>query len=447
MKKAQIVAAALTGVVAISALTGCSTSANSSGPTTIKVGLWGAATDFATITPVIKKFEKAYPNIHVQVVTGDCGISWAACKTLIAAGSMPDVFVPHISIYKEAVNAGVLADLSPYMKKDNISASDFSPSSIMDALKTKTGQIDGLPMGFNVQSLYYNKSMFDAANLSYPDPSGNYTWQDVANWSKELTIDDNGKHSGDPGFDAQHVKQYGFYSTTDYGIIQGWGPIVSAYGAGVLTGAAGTGCSLDSQGSIQAFQLLQDMMYKDHSMITPALNQEQPGYLRWVQGHVAMQQGSNEQVGDVQQMNPTLKYDMAALPKGPAGNATLVQEHDWAAYSKSQHLDADWTFIKYMTTVGSVDKQMDLIPAYKNTYSGAAFLKSPGEPAHLKEAQIDPLSWPLAKVLVDPQGVFDEVFSQDGVSPAITKIIEDKAPASQALAGTCTAVNKILAAK
>lgn len=448
IKKSRAAAAVAGVAVAAAMLTGCSAGGSSAnGVTTITVGLWGSADDVATITPVIAKFEKANPKIKVKVQTGDCGIVWAACKTLIAGGGMPDVFVPHISVYREAVNNGVLADLTSYMKKDDIKASDFSPASIVNALKANGGKIYGLPMGFNVQSLYFNKSMFNAAHIAYPDPSGNYTWDDVAKWSKELTIDDNGKHSGEAGFDPKHIKQYGFFSNTALGIIQGWGPIATAYGAGVLTGSNGEGCTLNSTGGAAAFQLTQDMMYKDHSMITPSLQQEQPGYLRWINGHVAMQQGSNEQVGFVAKMNPTLQYDMAALPKGPAGNATLVQEHDWAAYSKSTHLDADWTFIKYMTTTAATSGQMGLVPSYKAAYNGPAFLQAKGEPAHLKQAQIDPLSWPGAKVLVDPAGIFDEVFSQDGVSPAITNVIEDKAPAATALAGTCTAVSKIVSSK
>ena len=75
-------------------------------------------------------------------------------------------------------------------------------------------------------------------------------------------------------------------------------------------------------------------LYAADVPLAQQLQQEEPGFTRWVRGQVAMQQGSHEQVLAVQDQNPELAYDMAALPEGPAGNATLFQIHTWAMYEE-----------------------------------------------------------------------------------------------------------------
>jgi len=406
------------------------------GSATVRVMLWGNDADISSIKDAAAGFATAHPGIAIEWESGDCGVDYAACKTLVAGGNVPDVFVMGSWNYFEAAQDGVTADLTPYLEDSGTTTDDFTPS-IIDALTSPSdGKLYGLPMGYNIQSLFYNKDLFDAAGLEYPPVDGSYTYDDLREWSAKLTLDSAGNDASAPGFDPNAITQYGYFNFAAAPIEPGYAPVLAAFGGGILGGDARDTCTADSEGTIEGFQWLQDVMWTDHSAITPQLQQEEPGYARWVRGQVAMQQGSHEQVLAVQQQNPDMNYGIAALPAGPVGNATLAQSHVWVMSEASQQKDAAWEFLHYMATEGA-GKQMGLIPAYRDVAEGEAFAQADGEPEGLVEAQIEPASWELTFMNVDPSIVWSAVSSQDGVAPAIEDIIMNRATAAEALDGIC----------
>lgn len=434
--KRLVAATAAAGLLLVTA--GCSPSPSEpdTDGATVRVMLWGNDADLSSIQDAAAGFIEANPDIEVKFETGDCAVDYAACKTLVAGGNMPDVFVTGSWNYFEAANDGVLADLTPYFEEGDVSREDFTPA-VIDALTSpEDDKVYALPMGYNVQSLFYNKDMFAAAGLEEPPADGSYSYDDLREWSALLTLDANGKNARDAAFDPENIVQYGYFNFAAAPIEPGYAPVLKAFGGGILDGEMRNECTADSPGTIEGFQWLQDLMWQDHSAITPQLQQEEPGYTRWVRGQVAMQQGSHEQVAAVQQQNPELNYDMAALPEGPEGNATLFQIHTWAMYEGSEVKDSAWEFLKYMATEGS-GKQMGLIPAYQDVALGPDFAEAEGEPSNLVAAQLDPAGWPLAFTNTDPSSVWSAVASQDGIGPALEDIITNRKTAADALAGIC----------
>lgn len=403
---------------------------------TVRVMLWGNDQDITSIKEAAKGFETARPEITISWETGDCGVDYATCKTLVAGGTLPDAFVMGTWSYFDAVRDGVIADVTPYLEESGTSKDDFTPS-VINALTSSDGGLYGLPMGYNVQSLFYNKDMFDAAGLQYPPADGSYTYDDLREWAAKLTLDVSGNNATEAGFDPDQIEQWGYFNFAALPIPQGYMPVLAAFGGGILGGEQRNECTADSDGTIAGFQWLQDLMWTDHSAITPQLQQEESGNARWVRGQVAMQQGSHEQVVAVQSQNPDLNYGIAALPKGPAGNATLTQSHIWSIANQSEVKDAAWEFIHYMSTEGA-GKQMGLIPAYKDLAEGDDFATAPNEPADLVAAQITPAAWPLTVTNTDPSGVWSIVSSQDGIAPALEDIFLNRKSASDALSGICS---------
>ena len=414
----------------------------------LRVMLWGNDADITSIKDAAAGFIEANPDIDVKFETGDCGVDYAACKTLVAGRNMPDVFVMGSWNYFQAASDGILQDLDGYFEENDLDLDAFTPSVIGALESPADGKTYGLPMGFNVQSLFYNKAMFEAAGLDEPPADGSYTYDDLRDWSKKLALDGNGNNAESPDFDPDDIVQYGYFNfaAATPAIEPGYGPVLAAYGGGLISGPQRNECVADSEGTIEAFQLLQDMMWKDHSAITPQLQQEESGPSRWVRGQVAMQQGSHEQVIAVQQQNPDLEYDMAALPAGSAGNASMMQIHVWSMYKESENKDAAYDFLQYMGTEGS-GKQMGLIPAWDDRAYGPDFAEAPGEPSNLVAAQLDPAGWDLTFTNTDPSSVWAAVTSQDGVAPAIDDITNNRASAKDALDGICAStVDPILEA-
>lgn len=419
-------------------LSGCAGGGSDVPDNTIRVAIWGVNSDIESIKQAAEGFLEANPEIDVKFEVGDCGPDYAACKKLIAGRNMPDVLVAGSWNYFDMVRDGILVDLGPALEDAGASADDFTPT-VIDALRAADGTLYGLPMGYNSQSLFYNKDMFAAAGLPEPPADGSYTYEDLREWAKLLTLDANGNSAASADFDPENITQWGYYNRIALASEPGFGPVLAAWGGGVLAGQDRDECIIDTPESIAAFQYLQDLMWADHSTITPQLEQEEPGYLRWVRGQVAMQQGSHEQVNIVAEQNPELNYDMAALPAGPEGNATLLQIHIWAVYSGSAKQDIATQFAAYMATEGS-GKQMGLIPAYQDRALGEDFALAPGEPSNVVAAQIEPASWPLTYVNVDPSNLWALVSGQDGFGPAMEDLITDRASAQDAFGGLCADV-------
>lgn len=408
----------------------------------LRITIWGAQTDFTTLRAGINSYEKAFPQVKVTVQQGGdvCGVDAAACKPLIVSGTMPDVFVPGIWDYNGMVDSGIPEDLTPYLARDKINLGDFNGTVITNLRALKDKHLYGLPMGYNMQGFYYNKTMFDKAGLAYPDPTGNYTWNDVRAWAKKLTIDGNGNTAASPHFNPKNIKQWGF--TIIPSINAQTEALLLSFGGSSMKYPGFQRSNLENPNTIKAWQFIQDMMYKDHTTVTPAIDQEQFGYLRWVTGHVAMQVGSHEQVTDVQAQNPSMKYDYVALPKGPAGNASCLQIHIWSVYSKSPNKELAWHMVKYLSTVAA-GKFMGLIPAYTPKLK-ADFLNAPGEPQHLYDAQILPSRWEKTMIPTFDNQKNAEITGQDGFGPAITDILGNKKTAAEALKGIDAKVNAIM---
>lgn len=432
-KKPALTASALIAGAAM-LLAGCGAGGEVS-ENTLRVAVWGVNSDIDSIKEAAKGFQEQHPDVELKFEVGDCGPDYAACKQLIAGKNMADVVVAGSWNYFDMVRDGVLTDLTPSLENAGVDTADFTPT-VIESLRSDDGDLYGLPMGYNTQSLFYNEDMFAAAGLEEPPADGSYTYEDLREWSKKLTLDENGNNADSPVFDPDKIAQWGYYNRVALSNEPGYGPVLAAWGGGVLAGDERNECSIDSTESIAAFQYLQDLMWTDHSTITPQLEQEEPGYLRWVKGQVAMQQGSHEQVNIVAEQNPDLNYDMAALPSGPAGNASLLQIHIWGVYSGSAKQDIASEFAIYMATEGS-GTQMGLIPAYQDRALGDDFALAPGEPTNVIAAQIDPASWPLTFVNVDPSNLWASISSQDGFAPALEDLISDRKPAEEAFGGLC----------
>jgi multiple sugar transport system substrate-binding protein len=421
------------------------------GEGSLDVIVWGNAQDVDSQTNAVNLYVEQFPQVKVTVTAGDCGVNFPACKTLIAGGTMADIIVPGIWNYNAMVDAGVLEGIESYIEADGLSLSDFNDKSI-DSLKALSDQkLYGLPMGYNCQSLYFNQDMFDAAGLAYPDPTGNYTWEDVRAWSLKLTLDENGNAADSPNFNGDKVVQWGLWTGAVGASMPNSDHILLSFGGSYMNLPDRQTCNLEHPDSIAAWQFIQDMIYVDKTVPGPDANQEQAGFLRWVTGQVAMQTGSHEQVGLVAEQNPEMRFDMAALPKGKAGNATNVQYHIWSIYKESENKDNAWHLIRWLATDGSVMGKpegdaplMSLIPAYGNLAEGSAFLGKPGEPEHLKEAQLDPTAWELCVYPTAYNQKTDDITGQDGWGPALDDIINNRKPAAQALAGINAKIDEIM---
>lgn len=137
-----------------------------------------------TLESLIDVFEAENPDIQINYTTADFGSYFTKLQTDFAAGNPPDVFELNYENFVTFAARDTLLDVGPYVAaSENIGGDTFYPAAL-DAFAYDGTQY-GLPITFSTVMLFYNKDMFDAAGLDYPDES--WTWDDVIAAAQALT--------------------------------------------------------------------------------------------------------------------------------------------------------------------------------------------------------------------------------------------------------------------
>jgi multiple sugar transport system substrate-binding protein len=229
-----------------------------------------------------------------------------------------------------------------------------------------------------VIALFYNKDLFDKANVPYPDDT--WDWEKLVAVAKQLTLDTNKDGKTD---------QWGLYTeTTD--MENYWSSLVWQNGGDILA-PDGKSIMLDQPAAAGGIQFLQDLIWKDKIVPEPALFAETGDAFE--QGKAAMEANGSWQIATDEAAG--LKFSIAPLPKGPAGQATSVNPTGAVVYKNSKSPDAAWAFVKYLASPAAQQKIMALkasLPANKevlagpfsSSFDGAAVLAQSLTYAHLK---------------------------------------------------------------
>jgi multiple sugar transport system substrate-binding protein len=150
----------------------------------------------ASIRAGLEGFRKTHPNVTVKYVTAPFAQHHAKLKTMMAAGTAPDVFYLNPDYQRDFIENKQLLDISEFFPK-YWDINDFIPSS-REKIQVETGgktHIYGVDVCTVGPVLYYNKDVFDAAHVPYPptDPAQQWTWDQFVGYMKQLTKVVNGK--------------------------------------------------------------------------------------------------------------------------------------------------------------------------------------------------------------------------------------------------------------
>ncbi|MBN1898085.1 MAG: extracellular solute-binding protein, partial [Spirochaetes bacterium] len=154
----------------------------------IRFSTWGGAIEMNVWQATINRFEEKNPDIKITLEMLSGGYQ-DKLQAMLASETAPDVFyVDHSSMFFRFVSDKVLLNLDPLIKSDkNMDLNDFFPGAL-DMFRVN-GHLYAFPKDLHTFALYYNKDIFDEADLDYPDES--WDWNTFIRASKKLTIDKN----------------------------------------------------------------------------------------------------------------------------------------------------------------------------------------------------------------------------------------------------------------
>lgn len=206
----------------------------------------GTGTDAAQIdvqNALVEKFNASQNEIELKInIAANNTAAYDALATLIAAGDAPDIVGP-VGFSGANSFPGAWADLTSLVEAANYDLTQF-PESLVNLYKTDEGLI-GIPFATFPSLIFFNKDLFDEAELAYPPTEfgqpyvaadgteSEWNWDTLALLAKELTVDSNGLVSGEEGFDPTSIVQYGF--THQWGTLRA---DLSVFGGGAFYDAA-----------------------------------------------------------------------------------------------------------------------------------------------------------------------------------------------------------------
>ncbi|WP_222106150.1 extracellular solute-binding protein [Catellatospora sichuanensis] len=252
MRRRQLLA--LGGLTAFAAA--CGDGESSADEVQLQFMYWGSTFEQKAVEKMLQAYEKANSGTKVKPLFTPDEYD-VKLNTLVASGSVPDVgYIPMAMSYRLA-EQGKLVNLHPYLDKYPQLKGYLSDAYLWYG----KDQLHGVATANEIELLWYSKSAIAAAGIAAPPAlaASAWTWDDLVQNAYKLTIDQNGRHPDESGFDPKQVRQFGISSSITYAAA--WYGFLRSNGAD-FADTAGTKCLLDAPEAIEVFQNLQDLIYK-----------------------------------------------------------------------------------------------------------------------------------------------------------------------------------------
>lgn len=276
---------------------------------------------------------------------------------LLAGGSPPDIVMP-VGLYGISlfVDQNVWLDLAPFMQRDGVSLDAFDPvtreaTHVPNYYGSNSSTVVGLPVGVHDHALAYNADLFAKAGVPEPPAS----WHDDS-WSldgkfletaKALTVDGNGKHPDDSGFDAGNIVRFGVGHFFREAVYYDFG--------GHLYDPHSRKAQFDTEGSIAGIQFAADLVNRYHVQPSQTQvaalgagaekgNEEQ---FAWRNGKLAMIDMCSCDIRSPFGTDVPFAWKAAAMPRGPARRFCFLNLDVGAIVARSGNHDLAWEVLKY----------------------------------------------------------------------------------------------------
>ena len=291
-------------------------------------------------------FMKHNPDCKVTVETVPWDEYWTKLQAAAQGGNMPDIVVMHPDEVKNYAEGGMLMDLSDVLAGDVANASNF-PQYVVDDFKVDEAYY-GIPKDIGTLGLYYNKDLFDAANVEYP--TADWTWDDMMSAAEKLTDKEKGIYGIAAANDGQN-----FY----------WN-LVWQNGGEVFDEEKNL-CTFDSPEAIEAMKYAVSFIEKGYSPNSADLANLSPDEY-FESGKVAMNFGGSWMLTEYLNVD-TLNFGVAELPTGKE-KGVICSGMAFSVAANTKNPEAAKKLVEYLGSEEGQTLQAEsgvAIPAFNGT--------------------------------------------------------------------------------
>jgi multiple sugar transport system substrate-binding protein len=325
----------LLALIAAAALAGCSDSSEptSSEPVTLSYQDWRTDWFPPMAREMLSRFYAFNPNIIVFYTPDPDDLAETMLEEM-RAGTAPDVMQGCCTFFPIWAQGGHLLDLRPFIERDldDEVLSDWDRAQY-EALATPDGVQYGVPKFHGALGLYYNKDLFDAQGIPYPDDS----------WSQDEYLDAMRRLTQDSDDDGA-TDIWGGMIDVSWDRVQ---THVNAWGGNIVDPANPNSCALDEAPALAAVEWLRARMWDDKVMATLLDVQSLSTRDAFIEGKVATVEDGSWALKDILDKAP-FRVGVAPLPAGPAGRVTLATTDGFGIYAGTQHPEEAWQLLKFL---------------------------------------------------------------------------------------------------
>ncbi len=395
-------------------------------PVTITWAFWGSPEEKVSHEIVANAFMAEHPEIKVELWNQPWDDYFTKIQTLWASGdskAIPDV--AFLWPTPQYAAQDVLENLEPFIQNAGYNLDDYWPG-LLESAKYQ-GSVYGFPRDIEVNVLYYNKDLFDAAGVAYPDET--WTWNDLLAAAEKLTVKD---ASG---------------STTQYALAMEGGKYakwINQNGGAILDDYVNPSkCMMNDSKSVEAITFFADLMNNGYAMRDADLSQAGGDAAVFASDQAAMIIQNTSRVSAFNQAGKNYDVALVPIPEGgkrwnAAGGAA------WVMSSGSDNKDAAWTFLEWLQSTDGGEKlyteRGEIFPALQSTANSPAFMTD--QPPANKDAIIAEAT----ASGVGGFGYFPEwgELEQSIILPTLGRIWAGEGSPEEALPELCQQMNQFL---
>jgi multiple sugar transport system substrate-binding protein len=280
-------------------------------------------------------FTERHPNIKISAENTTFADYLTKYTTQAAGGSLPDIMYTQFSWAQQLIEAELFIALDDYIaNQPDFKLDDFTPQSLVSY--QKDDKLWGIPYDEGPGILYFNKDLFDAAGVAYPDDT--WTLDTLKENAIKLTSGEGGE------------KVYGLGALPSPGNGTIAPPYLFPFGAKYLNEPEESECLITAPEAVEA------MVWWDELRTAGAVpNPDEMASVAWPPfqfGKIAMYyEGSWATPPIVASAN--FGWDVAIWPKGPADHKTFSAGSCYTITRDAKNADAAWIYLnEYISTSG-----------------------------------------------------------------------------------------------
>ena len=358
---------------------------------TITYAIWDSNQE-PGLRQLADEFESANPGIKIDITVTGWGDYWTMLEAGATGGALPDVFWMHSNeIYRYASN-GMLLDLTDRIRTSDLVDISKYPSGLVRIYNHDNHQF-AVPKDFDTIGLWYNKTLFDAAGLDYPDSS--WTWDDLYRAASVLT------HDGVYGVLAPFHNQEGYYN------------FIYQNGGTIITDDKRSG--YDDPKTIEAMEFYIGLVQDG---LSPAVFGDAERAQAMQNGLCAMGFfGSWNLTGFGGNDYMAENFDVAVLPYNTE-RASIYNGLGHAIAHNAEYPDEAWKFVEYLGSREAQVRQAELGIAI-SAYEGTADLWIQSNDTFNVQAFVDMLDYAVIRPYSQTTAVWEDQ-AYEALRPAFT---------------------------